>query len=230
MCENKWEALKQKAAQQGCMYIHDGMKVGLGSGSTMVYALKYLGERVKAGLRIQAVCSSDKTEALARELKLPMIEDPSKISLDINLDGVDQIDPQGNVIKGGGAALTREKMLAQWSAKTIWIMDERKIVDKLDQYLLPVEVLPFNHEHMRTVLITMGYQVTLRKHQGQPLITDNGGLIFDVRIPIGKTMSQAHQELIQLAGVVETGYFEKWLSTAVIAGSEGIKIIDFKDQ
>ena len=199
MCENKWEALKQKAAQQGCMYIHDGMKVGLGSGSTMVYALKYLGERVNAGLRIQAVCSSDKTEALARELKLPMIEDPSKISLDINLDGVDQIDFQGNVIK-------------------------------LDQYLLPVEVLPFNHEHMRTVLITMGYQVTLRKHQGQPLITDNGGLIFDVRIPIGKTMSQAHQELIQLAGVVETGYFEKRLSTAVIAGSEGIKIIDFKDQ
>ena len=133
MCENKWEALKQKAAQQGCMYIHDGMKVGLGSDSTMVYALKYLGERVKAGLRIQAVCSSDKTEALARELKLPLIEDPSKISLDINLDGVDQIDPQGNVIKGGGAALTREKMLAQWAAKTIWIMDERKLVDKLDQ-------------------------------------------------------------------------------------------------
>ena len=109
-------------------------------------------------------------------------------------------------------------------------MDERKMVDKIDQYLLPVEVLPFNHEHMRTVLITMGYQVTLRKHQGQPLITDNGGLIFDVCIPIGKTMSQAHQELIQLAGVVETGYFEKRLSTAVIAGGEGIKIIDFKDQ
>lgn len=227
MDDNNWEALKRQAAYRACDYIEDGMNLGLGSGSTVFYVFEKLRELMQNGMQIQAVCSSMKTEALAREVQIPILKEFADIRLDLNIDGLDQIDTDGNVIKGGGAALTREKMLAQWAKKTIWIMDERKLVDCLDTYVLPVEILPFCHEHMISYLQQRGYEVKERCHNNELLISDNGGYILDVHLPQDITMKQAHDKLIQMAGVIETGYFEQINAKSVVAGKEGCYEINF---
>lgn len=117
-------------------------------------------------------------------------------------------------------------MLAQWAKNTIWIMDDRKLVDCLDTYPLPIEILPFCHEHLISLLKQKGYSIKERYHNNELLVTDNGGYILDLKIPVNMTMKQAHNELIQLAGVIETGYFEQVHAKSVIAGKERCYEID----
>ena len=224
---DKLAELKQQAAYHACEFIENGMIIGLGSGSTVFYVFERLRELMRSGIRIQGVCSSLKTEALAHEYQIPILSCTADIVLDLNIDGVDQIDKYGNVIKGGGAALTREKILAQWAEKTIWIMDESKLVDRLEAYSLPIEILPFSYEHMISSLKQKNYDVKERLYHNNLLISDNKGYILDVKIPKDRTIAQAHMELIQMAGVIETGYFEISNAASIIAGSDGIRTIEY---
>lgn len=222
----KEDLLKKAAAQRAMEYVKDDMMLGLGSGSTVYYVLHALHERIRKGLQIQVVCSSVETKRLARQLQIPILHEDTSVSLDLNIDGVDQIDEAGDVIKGGGAALTREKILAQWAKHTIWVMDDRKVVDALEPYLLPVEILPFCFEHMQHTLEELGYQTSIRMQKEKRLVTDNGNHILDVIVPSHKSMRQAHEQLLYMAGVVETGYFHNIPARAVIASQQGITIRD----
>lgn len=221
---------KKRAAIQAVSWIKDDMILGLGSGSTMFYVLHALHERIQSGLRIQAMCSSNETMRLANQLQIPILPESTTISLDVNIDGVDWIDEKGNAIKGGGAALTREKILAQWATHTIWVMDDHKAVKTLETHSLPVELLPFGFFHLQQQLEIFGYQTSIRKRQGKLLITDNGNYILDVLVPRSMTMSEAHKQLLQLAGVVETGYFEHIPATAVIASEQETRIRHYNDK
>ena len=136
-----------------------------------------------------------------------MVEPDVIDHIDLVIDGVDQIDSRKQAIKGGGGALVREKILAEAAEQVIWIMDAGKRVETIEDYTLPIELVPFSHPFVRRALMNWGYDATLRMQQDSAFITDNGNLILDVRIPASRSIQEAHDELVHIAGVVETGYF-----------------------
>ena len=199
--------MKKLAGDKAAEYVKDGMVVGLGTGSTAYHMVNAVGEMVKNGLKIQAIPTSKATEAQARELGIPLLTIDELDHVDLAIDGVDEIDPQFNAIKGGGGALVREKILAEAAEQVIWIMDAGKRVETIEDYTLPIELVPFSHPFVRRALMNWGYDATLRMQQDSAFITDNGNLILDVRIPASRSIQEAHDELVHIAGVVETGYF-----------------------
>ena len=135
--------MKKLAGDKAATYVKDGMVVGLGTGSTAYHMVNAVGEMVKNGLKIQAIPTSKATEAQARELGIPLLTIDELDHVDLAIDGVDEIDPQFNAIKGGGGALYREKVVASMAKEVIWIMDESKLVDKIGAFHLPVEIAQY---------------------------------------------------------------------------------------
>ncbi|MFT0600313.1 ribose 5-phosphate isomerase A [Bacillus cereus] len=217
--------LKQLAGEYAAYFVNDGMKIGLGTGSTVYWTIQKLGERVKDGLSFQAVPTSKETEALAKQLNIPLISLNDVQSLDLTIDGADEIDSNLQLIKGGGGALLREKIVASSSKELLIIADESKLVTHLGTFPLPVEIIPFSWKQTERKIQSLGCQTTLRLKNNEIFITDNNNnMIVDCIFPNHiATPSDLHKRLKMITGVVETGLFVNMTSKAIIGTKNGIK-------
>jgi ribose 5-phosphate isomerase A len=217
--------LKTEAARAALQEVRSGMSLGLGTGSTANEFVKLLGEALRNGtLRdIRSTCTSEQTEALAREQSVPTFPLSEIVPLDLAIDGTDEIDAQLRLIKGRGGALLREKIVEQQALRFIVIADESKIVDRLGVGVLPVEVTPFARDVLHRRFHEMGLDPVQRMRDGSPRITDEGHVILDVRIPKNADIADVVARIREHAGVVETGFFPREATEAIIAGSEGLR-------
>ncbi|MCU5376304.1 ribose 5-phosphate isomerase A [Bacillus cereus] len=216
--------LKQLAGEYAANFVKDGMKVGLGTGSTVYWLIQKLGEHVKEGLSFQAVPTSKETETLAKQLSIPLISLNEMDILDLTIDGADEIDSNLQLIKGGGGALLREKIVATSSKELIIIADESKLVTHLGTFPLPVEIIPFSWKQTEKIIQTLGCQTTLRLKNNEIFITDNHNVIIDCIFPQNITNpANVHTQLKMITGVVETGLFVNMASKAIIGTENGIK-------
>ena len=213
--------LKKIAAERAAEYIQDGMKVGLGTGSTAYFAICRLGERVREGLQIQAVATSEASDKLAREWGIPIIPFDQIGRLDITIDGADEVDPDFNLIKGGGGALLREKIVAANSDKLIIVADGSKAVQQLGQFPLPVEVVPFASEWTFQALEKLGCRPEWRMNEDERYLTDNGNLIADCRMESIVNAAELNVQLNMLPGVVDNGLFVNMADTVILAKDDG---------
>ena len=221
---------KRRAGERAIEFVEDGMAVGLGTGSTAYWAVAHLGERVREGLRVRCVPTSRRTEEQARALGIPLVSLGDVAELDIAIDGADEIGPGLALVKGGGGALLREKLVASAARRFVVIADASKKVEVLGRFPLPVEVVPFAWElTARRVGSVVGVEPALRRDpDGGPFVTDNGNVILDCRC--GAIPDPAHTErgLKSLTGVVESGLFVNMAHQAVLADEEGVEVIDRK--
>ncbi|HEY6901523.1 MAG TPA: ribose-5-phosphate isomerase RpiA [Puia sp.] len=211
---------KKIAAGKAIEYIKNGMTVGLGTGSTAYWAIQGIGEMVKNGLSIKAIATSIQSEQLARELNIPIVAFSDVEQLDVTIDGADEVDHQLNLIKGGGGALLREKIVASITKFYIIIVDESKLVKHLGQFPLPVEVAPFGWEVAERKLRNLGCVPTMRMKDGQPYLTDNQHYILDCAFGEIKHPAKVHEEVSAITGVMEDGFFID-MANIVVAGSPG---------
>jgi ribose 5-phosphate isomerase A len=222
-------ALKIEAARAALGHVEDGMRLGIGTGSTAEEFVRLLAERVNAGLRITGVPTSERTAALCRELGVRLATLDELPELDLTIDGADEIDPSLSLIKGGGGALLREKIVAAASAGMIVIADQSKLVDVLGRFPLPVEVNRFGLKATELAVARAASRLglegplTLRMTNGEPFVTDGGHLILDAsfgRIPDTRALSEA---LHAIPGVVEHGLFLGLATMVVVAGADRIQ-------
>jgi ribose 5-phosphate isomerase A len=217
--------LKIEAARAALQEVRSGMALGLGTGTTATEFVKLLGEALRNGtLRdIRCTCTSENTEAQAREESVPTFSLAEIVPLDLAVDGTDEIDAELRLIKGRGGALLREKIVEQQAKRFIVIADESKIVNRLGVGVLPVEVTPFARETLYRRFQELDLQPVLRLHDGAPRITDEGHLILDVMVPQDTDIAETVAQIREHAGVVETGFFPREATEAIIAGAEGIR-------
>ena len=226
------EALKEEAGIAACAYVKSGMKVGLGTGSTVKYTILELGRRVREeGLEIVGVPTSLATRNLATEVGITLVDLDELNGLDVVIDGTDEFDPQFQLIKGGGAALLREKVVAQSSASMVVVADERKQVATLGAFPLPIEVTPFSYNTTkRAIQQSLGCNVSMREKDGSLLTTDNGNYIADAHT--GPTIThpeETERKLLNLAGVVQVGLFNNMCDVVVLASSDGVSVLEKGD-
>lgn len=221
---NEQDLAKKAAAEAACAYVESGMTVGLGTGSTADFAVRHLAARMRSeGLRIRGVPTSIRTEALAREMGIPLATLDEVEALDVTIDGADEVDARLDLIKGLGGALLREKVVASITKRQIIVVDPSKLVSRLGEKApLPVEVLPFGAKVVERRLRASGYQPTLRVRDGKPVVTDNGNLVLDTRFPKGIADARAlERELNTIPGVVENGFFLGMTWKVVVGESSG---------
>lgn len=209
---------KKIAAEKAVESIRDGMIVGLGTGSTAYWAIQKIGAMVKNGLRINAVCTSLATEKLAREQAIPVVPFAGIQKIDLSIDGADEVDAQRNLIKGGGGALLREKIIAFHTHTYLVVVDETKQVKQLGRFPLPIEILSFAHELTLQKLEAFGRPV-LRKKEGRLFQTDNGNLIADLQTEGIDDPAQWNQALHSIPGVLETGLFVHSMVSKIFVGT-----------
>ena len=213
---------KQRAGEKAVDYVRSGMKVGLGTGSTAYFTILELGRRSKnEGLQIEAIATSVESENLAREWEIPMVTFADIDHLDVTIDGADEADPQLNLIKGGGAALLREKIVASATRFYVIVADERKYVDQLGKFGLPVEIIPFAWEETFRQVAALGCVPTRREKEGKVVITDNQNYIFDCDFGLIEDAYRLDSQLQAIPGVVETGLFLDKTDVLIIGKSSG---------
>ncbi len=211
------------AAERAVEFVEDGMTVGLGTGSTAYWAIQKLGERVRQGLKIRAIGTSEQTESMARELGIPLLDFATVSALDVAIDGADEVAKCFVLTKGGGGALLREKLVASAASRFIVIVDSTKIVNRLGHFPMPVEVVPFAWELTARRVEASGCRSTRRsQHDGTPFITDNGNYILDCDFGEIADPHKTHAYLKALPGVVETGFFIDMVS--VVVESDGQRV------
>ena len=204
-------------------FVKDGMNVGLGTGSTAYFAIKRIGELVAQGYDLTCVATSVQSEDLARECGVRVVDLDEVDKLDITIDGADEVDPDMQLVKGLGGALLREKIVAAASVREVIIVDESKLVQKLGTKApLPVEVLPFGHEHTRFALQRQGCTPELRMRDGKPFVTDEGNYIYDCRFPEGIANPFFLESRIDvIPGVVENGLFLNTAFDVLVSRTDG---------
>ncbi|MBK8180110.1 MAG: ribose-5-phosphate isomerase RpiA [Planctomycetes bacterium] len=214
---------KEVAGRRAAEFVESGMRVGLGTGSTVHFTLLRLAERMAEGLKIVGVPTSIDTQNKARALGIPLADLESVEALDLTIDGADEIDGRFDMIKGGGGALLREKVVASITRRQIAIVGADKVVARLGAFPLPVEVVPFALAVIRRALERKGAGVVPRLGKdGNPYVTDNGNRILDCRFPGGIGDPGALEaELDRLPGIVETGLFVGLAHTLVIGHEDG---------
>jgi ribose 5-phosphate isomerase A len=227
------DELKRQAAAVALEQVRDGMKLGLGTGSTAKHFVELLGAKVQGGLRVVGVPTSEVTRADAERCGIPLTTLDEVDRLDITVDGADEIDPALNLIKGGGGALLREKIVASASGRMIVIADDSKLVDTLGRFPLPIEVIPFGLaatraaiEHALAVCGINGELKLRSGKDGHAFVTDGGHWILDAhlgRIPDAPRLAGL---LSVIPGVVDHGLFIGLASAVVLASSQGIRIIE----
>ena len=221
------ERLKEEAGVAACNFIKDGMKIGLGTGSTVRYTVIEIGRRISEdALNVVGVPTSEATRELALEVGIPLVTLSESGGLDLVIDGADEFDDDFSLIKGGGGALTREKIVAQSSKSMIVVADDRKQVETLGDFDLPVEVLPFEWERTRDRIshICPG-EVTLRGGS-EPFVTDNDGYILDCSF--GPSISEPkslEMKILSIAGVVEVGLFVDICDAVILASNGGVSTL-----
>lgn len=219
--------LKEMVGKEACKHIKSGMTVGLGTGSTAYHMVAEVGRMIKEeNLTITGVTTSTQTLIQARELGIPLASIDEVDHIDITIDGADEIDPNFLGIKGGGAALLYEKIVATYSDKVIWIVDESKMVPQLGKFPLPVEVIPFGSQQIFNILEKRGYRPTFRKtSDGEFLHTDSGNYIIDLHLEAITNPHALAEELIHMTGVVEHGLFLDMTNFVIVGEKEGPKTL-----
>ena len=227
------DGLKRQAAAKALEHVQDGMKLGLGTGSTARHFVDLLGQRVAGGLRVIGVPTSEATRAQAEACKIPLTTLDEVDRLDLTVDGADELDPALNLIKGGGGALLREKIVAAASDRMIVIADETKWVDVLGRFPLPIEVIPFGLAATRRAMATafaqsgVSGQMGLRKDKdGHVFVTDSGHWIVDAHLGRIADAPRLAGLLSLIPGVVEHGLFIGLASIAILAGAQGIRVVE----
>ena len=227
------EAFKRAAAARALDFVRSGMRVGLGTGSTAKHFVDLLGERVRAGLDIVAVPTSDATRAQAAALGIALTTLEETPALDLTVDGADEIAPDLTLIKGGGGALLREKIVAAASAHMIVIADETKWVAILGHYPLPIEIAPFGattiHRAVEAATAAAGCPgpALLRKRpDGQPFVTDGGHWLLDAKLQRISDPRALAARLCEVPGVMEHGLFIGLAQTAILAGADGVRLVE----
>ena len=223
--------LKIRAAEAALAYVEDGMRLGIGTGSTAEEFVRLLAERVAGGLSVRGVPTSERTARLCLELGVPLYSLDEEPELDLTIDGADEVDRELRLIKGGGGALLREKIVAAASSRMVVIADESKLVDVLGAFPLPIEVNPFGMAATRIAVekaaarLGLAGSIDVRPGDAGPFTTDGGHFILDAsfgRIPDAEALSEA---LHLIPGVVEHGLFLSMTSAAVIAGTDGVRTL-----
>jgi ribose 5-phosphate isomerase A len=216
-------AEKQEAARAAIELIESGSIVGLGSGSTATYAIQCLAERVRTGLKIVGIPTSQTTKHLAEQLGIPLTTLEENPVIDIDIDGADEIDPQLNLIKGGGGALLREKVIASAAKRFIVVAESVKLVPRLGKFPLPVEVIPFAEPLIKSRIEALGALVALRKYAyGNPYVTDEGHHILDCNFGEISDPAALDARLHAIPGVVEHGLFIGMAETAFVGKDGGV--------
>ena len=220
------------AAQKAFEYVEDGMKLGLGTGSTADEFTKILSDNVKNGLDVMCVPTSENTKDLAESLNIPLASLENINFLDLTVDGADEVDDDLALLKGGGGALLREKIIAFNSKKMIVIADDTKKVSKLGEFRLPIELIKFEHKitinRVLEKLENIGYPGTaeLRVINGNPFTTDSENLIYDLSIGLIEEPAIIDNLLNSIPGVVENGLFVDMANIVIIGEQNGVKIIE----
>lgn len=214
--------IKKKVGEQAAQLLKPGMTAGIGTGSTAYWLLMSLGKRVQEGLDIRCVPTSRETARLAAEQHIPLIELNDAPALDITIDGADEIDAQGQLIKGGGGALLQEKMVAAASKQFVIIADHTKLVQQLGAFPLPVEVIPFGWKQVQRH-IEKAYQIqtSLRSKDNQILVTDHGHYILDCHFNRIADAPALHIALNTIPGVVDNGLFIGMATGMIIGYPDG---------
>jgi ribose 5-phosphate isomerase A len=227
------EAQKRAAAARAVEFVHPGMRLGLGTGSTAKYFVELLGERVRAGLDVVGVPTSEATRALAEKLCIKLTTLDETPELDLTVDGADEIAPDLTLIKGGGGALLREKIVASASARMLVIADKSKCVSQLGRVPLPVEIVPFGAQATRRAVEAAasaagcpGAAIMRKGPNGHAFVTDGGHWVLDAqlqRIPDPQALAA---RLAVIPGVMEHGLFIGLARTAIVAGPDGVRLIE----
>lgn len=227
--------LKREAAIKALEFVADGMKLGLGTGSTAEAFLEVLAPRVRGGLNIIGVPTSERTAQRCRELGIPLGTLEQLAPLDIDIDGTDESDRSLNLIKGAGGALLREKIVAASSKRFIVIADRSKLVRRLGKFTLPVEVIEYGQEttvaRIAEAIARLGYSgitMTLREKNGAVFKTDSGNVIYDCAFGAIKNAAKLAAVLDGVTGVVDHGLFIGMADTLILAGPKGAEIISRK--
>ena len=219
------EALKRAAADAALEFVRDDDVVGLGTGSTVYYFLVGLGERVKAGLRVRGVPSSKVTAHFVKTLGIPLLQDDQDWTINVTVDGADQIDSKFNLIKGGGGALLREKIVAAASRRLIVIVDSEKCASILGHPVaVPVEVVPFGWQSTARLIRDHGWNSGIRLKDGEVFQTDGGHMILDVDIDRIENPAHVETQLNLIPGVVENGLFVGRTHTLIVGKEDGVQV------
>ena len=225
------EEIKKNTGIYAADLVKQNMVIGLGTGSTVYWLLQELGKRIEQGLQITVVPTSRQTEQLAKEAGLFVTNLDTIPGLQLTIDGADEIDPGGQMIKGGGGALLQEKIVAGASAELIIIADNSKLVRQLGKFPLPVEVIPFGYTQVEQKIMTAGIckSVTLRKKNDKPFMTDHHHYILDCAYEKIEDAVSLNNSLHDIPGVVETGLFINMASRAIVGYADGrIESISYK--
>ena len=235
MTDSDPAALKRIAAVKALDFVTDGMKLGLGTGTTAEAFLDVLAPRVKAGLKLTCAATSERTAAKARALGIPISELDALAPLDLTIDGADEADRSLTLIKGGGGAHLREKIVATSSRKMVVIADETKLVERLGRFPLPVEVTTFSHvttaARVAIAVHELGYRhapIALRVRDGKTFVTDGGNYIYDCAFGAITDAENLAEVIRAIPGVVEHGLFVGIASALIIARPEGAEVIERK--
>ncbi|MEQ9641922.1 MAG: ribose-5-phosphate isomerase RpiA [Alphaproteobacteria bacterium] len=214
---------KKQAAAAALEHVRDGMALGLGTGSTAAWFVRLLGERVTAGLKVRGVATSAATESLAHEVGVPITTLDEVPDLDLAIDGADEVDAHMDLIKGGGGALLREKIVASCAKQLLVIVDGSKRVRRLGAFPLPVEVIAMAATPIRRRLADHGREVRVRLGaDGQPFRTDEGNLILDCEFGTIADAALLARTLDAIPGVVEHGLFVAMTDMVIVAGDHGL--------
>jgi ribose 5-phosphate isomerase A len=227
------EAQKRQAAALAVEWVRPGMRLGLGTGSTARHFIALLAERVRSGLDVVGVATSEATRADAERFGVPLTTLDETPQLDMTVDGADEIAPDLNLIKGGGGALLREKIVAAASARMVVIADESKWVPELGRYPLPVEVVPFGLAATQRALEAAAAaagcpgQAKLRRDKhGHAFVTDGGHWLLDAALTRIANAKMLAERLSQIPGVIEHGLFIGMAQAAILAGPAGIRVVE----
>lgn len=225
------QELKMAAARAALDYVEHGMRLGIGTGSTAEAFVGLLAEKTAAGLSIRGVATSVRTEQLCNELGIPVTDLDTLPELDLTIDGADEVAPDLGLIKGGGGALLREKIVAAASARMIVIADEGKVVSALGAFGLPIEVNRFGLEATKNAIQAvydkagLTGELVLRQKDGESFLTDGGHLIIDASFGLIRDAKALSDALVDIPGVVQHGLFLEMAERAIIAGTQGIREI-----
>ena len=219
---------KQLSAEAACNYVKDGMIVGLGTGTTAEFAVRKIGKLVRNGLSIRGIPTSNRTKELAEAEGIPLIDFSESMFIDLTIDGADEIDGNLNMIKGGGAALLQEKIVASVSKAEIIVVNRTKLVDQLGAFPLPVEVIPFGWQVVFNQLESLHGNPDLRLNKGQPQVTDQGNYIIDCHFRKIENPKLLEHQLNMIPGVVENGLFINLCTKMILGDGEQLIVKDRK--
>ncbi len=218
------DELKHQAALAALEEVRDGMTVGLGTGSTASHFIRELGNRVRAGLRVAGIPTSEESDRLAREMGVTLTTFEDHPQIDVTVDGADEISPALDLIKGLGGALVREKIVAHASRRVIIVADDSKLVDRLgSKTVIPVEVIPLAVSRVVLQLRDLGGETRIREKDGRAFVSDNGNTIIDWKHGVIDQPALLEKQLKSMTGVVDSGIFANVAKCVIIAGAGGIR-------